>query len=79
MCIISLEQNRMDKQVEMNHLYFLFFFIIIFFLVRKLLPDVSLRRTKLYVIILSMINKARSTSLTSDRTHLHVYTIKLRA
>ena len=76
LCIISLEQNRMDKQGEVNHLYFICFY---YFLVRKLLPNVSLRRTKLYVIILTMINKARSTSLTSDRTHLHVYTIKLRA
>ena len=30
LCIISLEQNRMDKQGEMNHLYFIFFYLFLF-------------------------------------------------
>ena len=74
LCIISLEQNRMDKAKWITCILFYFFFF-----GEEVVAWCKFERTKLYVIILTMINKARSTSLTSDRTHLHVYTIKLRA
>lgn len=69
LCIISLEQNRMDKAKWITCTFFFFFFG------EEVVAWCKFERTKLYVIILTMINKARSTSLTSDRTHLHVYTI----